>query len=138
MKSYRSSLSRLSRYAHGYYRRGLAGGMASCVRCGHEAPVRRALVNELPQDAGEIDGIIIVCPGCKATAYTGLNGLLLCHPQVQRFWRAHPRILTTTPQIIAFGGRAATLTRFADRMGSTRLEVVSDRETLDTLHIQEI
>jgi len=137
MKSYRSSLSRLSRYAHGYYRRGLANGMACCVRCGHEAPVRRAHANELPHNVEEIAGIIIHCPGCKRTALTGLNGLLLCHPQVQQFWRAHPRIVTAPSQKITVDGRAATLTRFAARTEAAWLEVVSDWETLETLRIQE-
>jgi RNA polymerase sigma-70 factor (ECF subfamily) len=137
MKSYRSSLSRLSRYAHGYYRRGLATGLARCVRCGHAAPVRRARTNELPYNAEEIAGIIIHCPSCKRTALAGLNGLLLCHPQVQQFWRAHPRIVTAPSQKIVVDGRAAALTRFAARTEAVRLEVVSDWETLETLRIQE-
>ncbi|HEY7021247.1 MAG TPA: RNA polymerase sigma factor [Ktedonobacterales bacterium] len=138
MKSYRSSLSRLSRYAHGYYRRGLASGTARCVRCGHEAPVRRTYANELPDNVGEIAGIIVSCPACKRTALTGLNGLLLCHPQAQQFWRAHPHISTTPAQEIAVNGRAATLTRFVARTEAARLEVVSDWETLETLRIQEV
>ena len=138
MKSYRSSLSRLSRYAHGYYRRGLATGMAHCVSCGHEAPVRRAYKAELPQKAGEITGIIISCPACKRTALVGLNGLLLCHPQAQQFWRAHPRISTTQAQKIAVNGRTATLTRFVARAEAAQLEVISDWETLETLRIQEV
>jgi RNA polymerase sigma-70 factor (ECF subfamily) len=138
MKSYRSSLSRLSRYAHSYYRRGLATGTARCVSCGHEAPVRRAYANELPDNVGEIAGIIISCPACKRTALAGLNGLLLCHPQAQQFWRAHPRISTTPAQEIAVNGRAATLTRFVARTEATRLEVVSDWGTLETLKIQEV
>jgi RNA polymerase sigma-70 factor (ECF subfamily) len=138
MKSYRSSLSRLSRYAHSYYRRGLATGMARCVRCGHEAPVRRVCANELPDNVGEIAGIIISCPACKRTALVGLNGLLLCHPQAQQFWRAHPRISTTQAQKVTVNGRAATLTRFAARAEAARLEVVSDWETLETLRIQEV
>jgi RNA polymerase sigma-70 factor (ECF subfamily) len=138
MKSYRSSLSRLSRYAHGYYRRGLATGTARCVSCGHEAPVRRADANALVQNAGEIAGIIISCPACKRRALTGLNGLLLCHPQAQQFWREHPRISTTPAQKITVNGRAATLTRFVARAETTRLEVVSDWETLETLGIQKV
>jgi RNA polymerase sigma-70 factor (ECF subfamily) len=137
MKSYRSSLSRLSRYAHGYYRRGLATSLAHCAQCGHEAPVRRADANELLQNAGEITGIIVSCPACKRIALTGLNGLLLCHPQAQQFWRAHPRISTTPAQKIVVNGRAATLTRFIARTETARLEVVSDWETLETLRIQE-
>jgi RNA polymerase sigma factor (sigma-70 family) len=138
MKSYRSSLSRLSRYAHGYYRRGLATGRARCVRCGHEAPVRRARTAELPQNAGEIAGIIVTCPACKRTALAGLNGLLLCHPQAQQFWRRHPRISTAPSQKITVNGRVATLTRFVARTEVARLEVVSDWETLETLKIQEV
>jgi RNA polymerase sigma-70 factor (ECF subfamily) len=138
MKSYRSSLSRLSRYAHSYYRRGLAIGMARCVRCGHEAPVGRARAAELPQHAGEVAGIIVSCPACKRTALAGLNGLLLCHPQAQQFWRSHPHLSTAPSQKIRVGGQVAVLTRFVARTETARLEVVSDWETLETLGIQEV
>src|SRR5262249_30250725 len=106
--------------------------------CGHAASARRAHAAELPQDAGEIAGIIVSCPACKRTALAGLNGLLFCHPQTQQFWRAHPRIYTRPAQKIVVNGRAATLTHFVARTETARLEVVSDWETLETLKIQEV
>lgn len=132
LASYRVALSRLSRSAHAFYRSGLRQGSAPCVRCGQRASTVRVLSRESAASEGsEADGayLRVYCAGCSATYTAGLSGLVLCHPTVQRFWRAYPRMSTLPDREIESDGRPAILTSFVSRDGGARLDVISDRET---------
>jgi RNA polymerase sigma factor (sigma-70 family) len=131
LSSHRVALSRLSKSAHTFYRRGLHEGTTPCARCGRPSSVSRVRPNgagasEMPGDAAYIR---VSCGYCSATYTAGLCGLVLCHPEAQRFWRAHPRIVTLPDREIESDGRPAILTSFVSRDRTARLDIISDRET---------
>lgn len=137
LSSYRSALSRLSARGHTYYRAGLRTGEAACIRCGRLANVRLAQSDELPDGTGELVCVMVQCPTCRATHIAGLAGLLLCHPYVQRFWRAHPRLATLPWQIVEVGGRPSVAITFSSQRDRAQLDVIADRGTFEVLRMDE-
>jgi RNA polymerase sigma-70 factor (ECF subfamily) len=137
LTSYRSALSRLSRFGHAYYRRGLAAGAAPCVACGRQATVRLARMEDVLAGSDEIAGILIECVSCRATYRAGLQGLTLCHPEVQRFWRTHPHLKTLPACQVEVAGRSLLLSRFVATAERMQLHVLSDCGTLDVCAIEE-
>lgn len=136
--SYRVALSRLSARGHRYYRQALATGAATCVACGRAAQAYPATSSEaLPAPLQGMRCIRVVCQHCGTTALAGVSGLALCHPQVQQFWRAHPRMHTLPERPLEYEGRLAYLTRFLSKTDSATLDVISDRETCEILTIAE-
>ncbi|HEV2236380.1 MAG TPA: RNA polymerase sigma factor [Ktedonobacterales bacterium] len=122
LSSPRAALSRLSRGAHQFYRRILSDGVATCVRCGASATMRRVRAEEAHQDFP----VRFVCARCEAGYSATLSGILLCHPQAQRFWRDHPRMTTLPGRTVASNGQVAALTSFVSRDGAARLDFISD------------
>jgi hypothetical protein len=133
--SYRVALSRLSAWGHRYYRQGLATGTTACVSCGQAAQVYPAATGALPPPLQGLRCIRVVCQHCGTTALAGASGLALCHPEVQQFWRAHPRMQTLPDRSLEYEGRPAMLTRFLSKTDSAALDVISDRETCEILTI---
>jgi RNA polymerase sigma-70 factor (ECF subfamily) len=133
--SYRTALSRLSAWGHHYYHQGLAAGTARCTGCGQVAPARMAQEEDVPEPFRAMRCIVVRCSACGRIAITGATGLILCHPQVQQFWRARPRLQTLPERSLEHQGRPAYLTSFASLRDSARLDVLWDRETCAILTI---
>jgi RNA polymerase sigma-70 factor (ECF subfamily) len=130
LSSHRAALSRLSRSAHEFYARSLRDGIAVCVRCGATGVMRRASSEE----SGSDFYLRVVCARCAATYLATLSGILFCHPQAQRFWRDHPRMMTLPDRAIEYGGQRTALTSFVSRDGAARLDFISDPQTFAILH----
>jgi hypothetical protein len=81
--------------------------------------------------------ILVQCLHCHHRVIAGLEGLAICHPTAQRFWRHHPRLQTVPGRFIAFQGRSAYITSFVSKNDNAQLDVLSDSETLVVLHTQE-
>jgi RNA polymerase sigma factor (sigma-70 family) len=122
LSSHRAALSRLSRSAHEFYRHSLSDGRAVCVRCGATGVMRRAG----PEEPGSEFHLRIICARCSAGYTATLSGIVFCHPQTQRFWRDHPRMMMLPDRAIEYGGRRAALTSFVSRDGAARLDFISD------------
>ena len=85
VKGFKAAYTRLSKWADGYYLPGLRAGVASCCSCGR--PVKPTWV-----DMGDHYRIDASCHDCRRTNYTSLACVSLALPEVQRFWREHPRM----------------------------------------------
>jgi RNA polymerase sigma factor (sigma-70 family) len=137
LKTFRAALTRLASYGHAYYRQALASRTALCQHCGKPAQVR--LVRDEEASGVELNPslVLVVCAECRAQAFIDVDGLALCHPAVQRFWRQQQRIATRPQQTAEVAGRPALLSRFVSVLGAQQITVASDSETLETLHIGE-
>lgn len=133
LKTFRAALTRLSRYGHMYYRQGLAARTTFCQACGRSACVR--LVREAATDNTPF--VFVDCAVCRTRAYIDVDGLNLCHPAVQLFWRQQKRISTCAQQQIEVAGRSAFVSRFVSVRGTRQVAVISDSETLEVLSINE-
>ncbi len=130
LASHRVALSRLSKSAYAFYRRGLREGTTPCIRCGRRTSVVCVQQSDIWEKTGNAASLRVTCESCSTTYTAGLSGLVLCHPETQRFWRTHPRIVALPDQAIESDGRPAILTSFVSRDRTARLDVISDRETL--------
>jgi hypothetical protein len=79
--------------------------------------------------------VAVLCDNCKASCITSLEPLVLETAQSQQFLRAHPRIRTLPRRYLEIDGRAAILSRFASVTDSAVLDIISDEETYEILHI---
>lgn len=137
VKGYKPALSRLCAHAHDYYRYGLAQGTASCWRCGEAAAVSRTAPDHLPSALHDLQGVFVQCLACGGVTYAGLEGLVLCLPEAQRFWRLHQRLRTLPARDVEVDGRPALVTRMESVRDSAHLDVILDPATLGVLHVYE-
>jgi RNA polymerase sigma factor (sigma-70 family) len=137
LKTFRAALTRLTRYGHMYYRQGLASRTALCQLCGKPAPVRLIKTAETSNGMLNPSFVSVDCSECKARAFADVDGLVLCHPAVQLFWRQQERIATRPQQMAEVAGRPAFISRFVSVQGTQQITVISDGETLEILHINE-
>jgi hypothetical protein len=84
---------------------------------------------------GQPFGIRMLCDACGDESNASLLHLMLDTPEAQRFWRRHPRMETLPVSEIERDGTTALVSGFASKDGSTRLEIVSARDSLDILHV---
>jgi hypothetical protein len=59
--------------------------------------------------------------------------LTLQTPSAVRFWQRHPRIRALPIREVMFDGRAALVTGFESAQDTTRIEIVSARDTYEVL-----
>jgi len=133
MVSVRAALTRLSTWGHAYFREGLRAGTAPCMLCGQSQA--QVMVEELDEQLGR--GIVARCPRCHARALTSLDGLALCHPAAQEFWRKEGRIRTLPLRQVEFQGRSVGVVTFQSVRSARQLDVLTDCATLDVLHLAE-
>lgn len=133
VKGHKSALSRLASFGNSYYRQGLRSRSAPCRACGK--PARVSVVTRAEEPAIEGTGVLVRCAACGARALSGLEGLNLCLPEAQRFWRDHPRMRAWPEREIELAGTAAIITTFESASNSARLEVVSRVGDLEVLAI---
>ena len=137
LTSQKAIMSRLLLDCHAYYRQGLASGQARCRQCGQRIPVRRYAPAELPGPQREWYGVHIYCPACGGGDTTPLSHLTLDLPDMRQFWRKHPRIRSLPRREIEFAGRPALLSGFESVTDQASIEVISARDTLEVLRVNE-
>jgi RNA polymerase sigma-70 factor (ECF subfamily) len=133
IKGYKPALSRLASFWHNYYRQGLEHGAVPCLRCGKPTPLSRNGGEKIASDSYLTNGLFARCAHCRTTCFADMNGLVLCSPEAQRFWRTNPRLHTLPELHLQLHGRPAVVTRFASMTGAAELEVVSARDTYQIL-----
>ena len=119
------------------YRGMLAGTEERCPACGE--PVRISLwppEDDLPAPI-LAHGILINCPRCGPLDSASPWHLALDTPQAIQFWRRHPRIRALRVRTLDFHGRPAFQTGFASGDDHARLEIISARDTLETLQVSD-
>lgn len=117
------------------YRGMLAGADERCPACG--SPARMTLwqpEDDLPAPI-MAHGVHIWCPRCGLIDSATPWHLALDTPQAIQFWRRHPRIRALPVRTLDYHGRPALLTGFESGGDSTRLEIISARDNLETLRV---
>jgi RNA polymerase sigma factor (sigma-70 family) len=136
LTSVKSILRRELVHLDGHYRQLLAADGGYCHECGRHLPVHRwRSINmdrvQIPYDYG----LQITCPACGVVDDAPLSHLLLDMPDVQQFWRSHPRIELLPVRVTEVHGRSALLSGFASVDTAERIEVVSASDTFEVLHV---
>jgi hypothetical protein len=102
----------------------------ACRTCGNEVPVRQGPGEDLPvllQNLSATDSYAR-CPACGRVSYESLSTRVFALPEVQQFWRAHPRMRLLAERRLEAAGVPAVVTGFESMTGSVRLEVVVARD----------
>lgn len=119
------------------YRQAIADRADVCPCCGGPADVRLGIPDALVPDPLLGRGLYIECPRCgildSATAYH----LTIDTPEAIAFWRRHPRMRPLPIRELEYAGRPALLTGFESVGESARVEIISARDTWETLHAEE-
>lgn len=120
-----------------YYRARIADQATVCPECGGAAEVRTGIPRGMMPETLFAHGVYVQCPRCgipdSATAYH----LTIDTPQALAFWRRHPRMRPLPVREIDYGGRPALLTGFESAGDAARLEIISARDTWETLFADE-
>ena len=116
------------------YRGMLAGARESCPACGKPARIHLRKPEEDNSTPMLAYGILISCPRCGPIDGATPWHLALDTPQAITFWRRHPRIRALPVRTLDFQGRPALLTGFESGGDHARLEIISARDTLETLY----
>jgi hypothetical protein len=133
IKGHKPALSRLCAVGNEYYRDGLGSRTARCRNCGSTADVMITEPNFDPTLPSR--GVIINCAACGSRAVVSLDGLALCLPVAQRFWREHPRLRTLPEREVEALGQPAIITTFESVLDASRLAVVSHRDSFAVLEV---
>ncbi len=147
IRGYKPLRSRLAAWGDHNYRLGLRTGSAKCPGCGRTVPALIQTPGEFPswlQGSKEMQTwmrylddrfITMPCEHCVSSCVTSLEPLILEAQAGQQFLKRYPRIRTLPRQYIEADGRAAILTRFESVTNTATLDVVSDYQTYEILHV---
>lgn len=119
------------------YREAIATRSDVCPECGGPASVRIGIPDSHVPDRLLAQGVYIECPRCGPLDSATPYHLTIDTPQAIAFWRRHPRMHPLPIREIEYGGRPALLTGFESIGDSARVEIISARDTWETLHAEE-
>ncbi|GER91946.1 hypothetical protein KDW_61080 [Dictyobacter vulcani] len=137
VKSYKPALTRLSNWAHHYYRTALQEGAVPCCVCGHMIPLRfhrPEYASTWLRQSG-VPVIYLYCEHCHSCFYNALDHLALSLPELQQFRRNHPRIRTLPAVYDDVNGGHAMITRYESMTSAEHVEVVTSLENYRVLNI---
>src|SRR5919199_5541234 len=77
--------------------------------------------------------LYVECAACGAAVSQSFQGLVSTLPQLQAFWRQHPRLRLVRQHEIEAAGQSALVTSFASVVDTARLDVVIARDSLRLL-----
>ena len=106
----------------------------TCLGCGHAVDVR---IEELHLKAGQNPArhILLQCPACGWVSNKALAALVFSLPEVQRFWRDHPRIRTLPMQEVDVDGSAAFVRRLQSVQDNAEITVIARQDSFDPIAI---
>lgn len=137
VRSPKAILSRQLDYLHMFYRQALQQDEAPCLGCGRTC----AIDHELPSFASSAmwgrHGFVLRCDRCDFFNAQSLSYLVLDLPEVQRFWRKHPRMRMRPERAVMLDGRSASLITFESVVDSARIDVISAIDTLEVLKLHD-
>lgn len=135
VKSYKPAYSRMLKALAPLYRQALQQHNTACPACGTSIPVHVSYSRRTAGDVCDSSQLLLVCPACGWASNKTLSGLVLSLPDVQRFWRDHPRLIILPEHEVEVQGSPALLTRLRSMTTAAELNVVSLRETFETLQV---
>ncbi|MEO7003157.1 MAG: hypothetical protein ABI068_15195, partial [Ktedonobacterales bacterium] len=135
LTSAKSLLSRQALLLGDRYQQATAVRECQCPRCGALLAVQVWTPENAPFMENTSHGIYLLCSICGADDSASLWHLALDTLAAQRFWRRHPRMQALPIQPISYEGQPALLTGFTSYDGGAQVKVISNLNTLATLHI---
>jgi hypothetical protein len=77
--------------------------------------------------------LYVECAACGEAVSQSFQGLVSTLPQVQAFWRRHPRLRMVRQHEIEAAGQSALVTSLESGVDTARLDVVIARDSLRLL-----
>lgn len=133
VSSPKSILARHCLFLAGEYRRMIRAGSDTCGRCGREVAIQRWQDGDPPFPFRQ--GIYAICSACGPLDSASAWHLTLDTPEAILFWRRNPRIRALPVTEIELAGRPALVTGYESLESAARLEIVSARDTWETLRV---
>lgn len=127
IRGFRPALSRLVGWSYTFYQQLLTTGTAPCPECGKGLWVRLGVYEHAPPPL--CYGVETQCMGCGQQGFSAHAGVVMCMPEVWRFWRDHPRVRLLGEQTLDVAGQAALLTSIESVTDRARLDVITTRDT---------
>lgn len=133
-KSYKPAYARLLTSFAPLYRQALESLTVACLACGRPVDV---MIDELKFKADQkgIRQIRLQCPACGWVSNKALSSLVLSLPEVQKFWRHHPRIKTLPAQQIEVDGSPAFIRRLQSVQDGAEITVIARLDSFDPIAI---
>lgn len=119
------------------WRQAVAQWTALCLNCGQPAPVRSGFPAWSCAPLPPTRGLYMTCPHCESGCSISLRMFANILPDVQRFWRYHPRMWTQGQQEIEADGVPAIVTSFRDKRSSAGIDVILVRDTFELIGVHE-
>ncbi len=136
VKGYKPALNRVSAWWNAHFRCGLSTGAAPCPRCGRPAKVRLTAPDSASPLLKSLRGIYTPCAYCGATFGVTPSGLAFSTPEVQQFWRRHPRMRLLAERDLHLEGRLAVRIHFEDVTAQASIDVIFARDNFQLLQVQ--
>jgi RNA polymerase sigma-70 factor (ECF subfamily) len=134
---FRSAYERTMRFYQQRYWPALRDRIASCLQCGATTPVRDTgpfdYDCEFPLQLPGEHGVYMQCPACGAVYNEPLRLPVFGMPEVQAFWRAHPRLRLRPEAPTTFNGRPAFTMGADDVTTGAAIEVICSAEDYSVL-----
>jgi hypothetical protein len=131
---YRSAMSSLFDWVDCFYKHSLIHRTVPCHGCGSELTIHKSTSAGTGVPSYR-QSLSYRCHRCSAFTVNAQFINLLALPETRRFWRRHPRIRSTSERQIEAAGRPAIVAGFESVSGSSRIEIVYARDTLDLIGI---
>ena len=135
IKGIKPATIRLLQWINRYYQPRQETLMASCLCCGRLIPFLRSIPITSPAGFHHEPGLSNYCASCNIANWSSLDFMLFSLPEVQHFWKKHPRLRTLPQQDLEVVGRPALLTTFESITEQARLDIVTSADSFVVLNI---
>jgi len=135
LHTYKPALSRCLDGIHEMYRIHPVDGATRCPGCRAWIPIMRGTIDPLASGGEAPESIYQLCPTCGWYDRETWHSLTWSVPEVQRFWREHPRMRFLPVGEIEAAGLPAVVARFESLDSAAWIEVVALRDTCRVLSI---
>ncbi len=132
VKGYRRAFSRIAGWIDNFFLPQLAAARVTCY-CGHTLPLQKARPGEAPLLPYSRQSLYCQCEVCGFSDSESLESLVFALPEIQRFYRQHPRIRLLSNYEVEADGQAAIVTRFESITNQEKFAVVSACDTFEAL-----
>lgn len=134
----KAALSRVMRWADPYYRAALPRGTAPCPHCNRPTRIQLVRPEDEAASARFPRAVRHDCVYCKTDTgkegcYQSLNGLVLFHPEGQRFLRTHKRLRVLPERVVEANGRPTVVRGYARVDGHERIAGLFALDTYEML-----
>ena len=142
IKAFKPAYARILNWCYAFYLEQANAGVVSCQCCGRALPLQVGLppwASNFPGDFSDMRAETIIydwCDQCKDGA--GCNtwsSLALSIPQVQQFWRDHPRMVKLPERHVEIANSPAVLVGYANVTDSAKIEVAFSTNTFEIIYV---